>query len=324
MIAPQNAMKTMNRKPVRVDPLRMSLFMLCCVLSMHGPLQASPQDDTAIFWSISRNGKPAGYLLGTIHSEDPRVLDFSEAFTEVLASNQVFAMEMVPDLPTLQQLTGFMQYQDGTTLESRIGAERFAKLRSALAEYRVPQDWIAVMKVWAAMMTLSVPPPETGFFMDFSLSLRAAGAGLRVVGLENLEQQLAFLEDMPMEQQLILLDQALAEYEKVAELHQQMVSSYLNGDLQALSSQSVEQLGELGEEAKQYFLYQGVELRNLRMLDSLVPVLETDRVFVAVGALHLPGKTGLIQLLRNRGYQLHPLPLPFSAEVTESAPETLQ
>jgi uncharacterized protein YbaP (TraB family) len=298
----------------------MFFFVLFCLAALPAAVQASPQDDTAVFWSITKNGQPAGYLLGTIHSEDPRVLDFSEAFIEIMTSNQVFAMEMVPDLPTLQQLTLFMQYQDGTTLESRIGAERYAKLRSALAAYRVPQDWIARMKVWAAMMTLSVPPPETGFFMDFSLSLRAAGAGLRVVGLESLEQQLAFLEDMPMEQQLALLDQALAEYEKVAELHEQMVSSYLDGDLQALSSQAEDQLGELGEEARQYFLHQGIELRNRRMVDSLLLVLETDRVFTAVGALHLPGKTGLIQLLRDSGYDLQPLPLPFSAGTPASDP----
>jgi uncharacterized protein YbaP (TraB family) len=299
----------------------MFFFVLFCLAALPAAVQASPQDDTAVFWSITKNGQPAGYLLGTIHSEDPRVLDFSEAFIEIMTSNQVFAMEMVPDLPTLQQLTLFMQYQDGTTLESRIGAQRYAKLQTALAAYRVPPDWIAGMKVWAAMMTLSVPPPDTGFFMDFSLSLRAAGSGLRVVGLETLEQQLAFLEDMPLEQQLLLLDQALELHDQVAELHDQMVTSYLDGDLQALSEQAEEQMGELGEEARQYFMYQGIELRNRRMIDSLMPILETDRVFTAVGALHLPGKTGLIQLLRDRGFELQPLPMPLSAGTPESAPE---
>jgi uncharacterized protein YbaP (TraB family) len=103
-----------------------------------------------------------------------------------------------------------------------------------------------------------------------------------------------------------------------------MVDSYLHGDLQALKAQANDQLGELGEEARQYFLYQGVELRNRRMLETLLPILETDRVFVAVGALHLPGNAGLIQLLRDQGYELQPLPQPFSAEVTEPAPEPAQ
>jgi uncharacterized protein YbaP (TraB family) len=314
-------MKTQNRK-LTAAVARCTILLVLVIFAL-SPAWARTQDarDTALFWSISRDGEPAGYLLGTIHSEDPRVLDFSSEFTGMLTANQVFAMEMVPDLPTLQKLTDFMQYQDGSTIEQRIGPERFNKLKAALAGYSVPPQWIAGMKVWAAMMTLSVPPPETGFFMDFSLSLRAAGAGLKVVGLETLDQQLAFLEDMPMDQQLALLDQALQEYQNVGELHQQMVDNYLAGDLQALRSQAEDQLSGVNEETRRYFMHQGIELRNQRMIESLSRLLETNRVFVAVGALHLPGEYGLIGLLRDRGYDLQPLPLPFSAAVPESVPE---
>ena len=270
------------------------------------------QDSSSLFWSISRNGEPAGYLLGTIHSEDPRVLDFPELFMNQLGENQVFAMEMVPDLPTLTRLTEYMHYQDGTTLESQIGRDRFLRLRQALSSYRVPQDWIAKMKVWAAMMTLSVPAPESGFFMDFSLSLRAAGAGLKVVGLETLEQQLSFLENMPMEQQISLLDKALEDYEKVEVIHRQMVDSYLTGDLDALTAQADDQLDELDPETRRYFVEQGIDQRNHRMVESLLTHLGENRVFVAVGALHLPGETGLVSLLRGQGFELEPLALPLS------------
>jgi len=275
---------------------------------------AGGQDpDRSLYWSLSRDGEVAGFLLGTIHSEDPRVLAFSEEFVSQLGSNQVFAMEMVPDLPTLQRLTEYMQYPDGTTLVERIGSERYERVQVALASYSVPADWIAHMKVWAVMMTLSVPPPETGFFMDFSLSLRAAGAGLKVVGLETLDQQLAFLEDMPMEQQVELLDQALDEYDQVGAIHARMVSSYLDNDLQALVGQVDEQLAALEPQARSYFLSQGIEARNRRMLSSMLSYLDGQRVFIAVGALHLPGPAGLLALLRDSGYELTPLPLPFSA-----------
>ncbi len=297
--------------------VRLLLVISFLALALTAGNPAMAQEDSALFWSISKQGEPAGYLLGTIHSEDPRVLDFSPRFIERLTENQVFAMEMVPDLPTLQQLTDYMQYQDGSTLEGQIGAQRYARLKTALAAYNVPREWVARMKVWAAMMTLSVPPPETGFFMDFSLSLRAAGAGLEVVGLETLEQQLSFLEDMPMEQQLMLLDQALDESDKVVGIHREMVDSYLGGDLKELSLQAEQQLDELEPVAKEYFMKQGIEVRNQRMVSAVLDRLQTGRVFVAVGALHLPGPTGLIQLLRKNGYELKPLPLPFTAETRE-------
>jgi len=271
------------------------------------------QADTALLWSIKAGERQAGFLLGTIHSEDPRVLDFPEEFLDMLSSNQVFAMEMVPDLPTLSRLTEYMQYQDGTTLQSHIGAERFEQVISVLSYYQMPSEWVAKMKVWATVMTLSVPPPETGFFMDFSLSLRAAGSGLRVVGLETLEEQLSFLEDMPMEQQLSLLDQALLEYDQVREVHDRMVDNYLGGNLQSLAAEADSQLDQLDQEAKEYFVGQGIDARNLRMLQAILPLLDQNQVFIAVGALHLPGESGLLSLLRGQGYRLEPLALPFSA-----------
>lgn len=283
------------------------ILLLACIAQ--GAVQAA---DSALFWSLSRDGAPAGYLLGTIHSEDPRVLDFSESFIEQLTSNHFFAMEMVPDFPTLARLTEYMHYQDGTKLVDVIGAERFGKLEAILSSYQVPPDWVIRMKVWAAMMTLSVPPPKSGFFMDFSLSLRASGAGMKVVGLETLEQQLSFLEDMPEEQQLQLLDQALEEYREVERIHAEMVDSYLGGDLVALESLAGQQMAELSPETRDYFMQQGIDVRNLRMVDSLLKHLDEGTVFVAVGALHLPGENGLISLLRNKGFELKPLSLPFS------------
>jgi hypothetical protein len=283
------------------------------MLLLLSPAVYAQQPDKALLWSITKDGQQAGYLLGTIHSEDARVLDFPEGFLDMLRSNQVFAMEIVPDLPTLNRLTGYMQYQDGTTLVSRLGPERFAQVRAALSSYQLPADWIARMKVWAVVMTLSVPPPETGFFMDFSLSLRAAGSGLKVVGLETLEEQLSFLENMPLDQQMELLDQALSEYDQVVEVHDRMVESYLKDDLPALESEAGAQLGQLDQAAKDYFIEQGIHARNLRMLESLLPLLEKDRVFVAVGALHLPGDSGLLALLRQHGFSLRPEPLPFGA-----------
>lgn len=271
--------------------------------------------DKAIYWSIMDGDRQVGYLLGTIHSEDPRVLDFPEPFLQQLESNQVFAMELVPDLPTLTRLNEFMHYQDGTSLESQLGPERFTRVRKLLsAHYQVPADWLETMKVWAVVMTLSIPPPETGFFMDFSLSLRASGSGLRVVGLETLDQQLAFLEDMPARLQLELLDQALVDYDRVGELHTQMVDAYLAGDLQVLKKEAEEQMEQLTHEAKNYFIEQGIDARNHRMLESLLPLLAESSVFAAVGALHLPGEQGLIALLRKNGYILKPEPLPLASQ----------
>jgi uncharacterized protein YbaP (TraB family) len=224
-------------------------------------------------------------------------------------------MELVPDLPTLARLAEYMHYPQGQTLELVIGVERFDHLVSALSTYRIPAEFVNRMKPWAAMMTLSTPPPETGFFMDLSLSLRASGSGLKVVGLETLEQQLSFLENMPMPMQLSLLDQAIAEFGLVKEAHDEMVGAYLENDLAELQTLSDQQLRAVGGKASDYFIESGIHARNIRMIESLLPHFENNRVFVAVGALHLPGEEGLLSLLRRQGFELHPLDMPFASAV---------
>jgi len=283
-----------------------------------GPALAAPE--TGLFWAIDGPSGRAGYLLGTIHSEDPRVLEYSAELLADLSASRVFAMELVPDQATLAQLTTYMRLPEGKRLQDLVGHERFARVSAALDAYGVPAAEVERMKPWAAMLTLSVPPPRSGLFMDFSLSLRASGAGLRVVGLESLEQQLAFLENMPATQQIQLLDHAVAEFDQVEEVHRQLVSTYLAGDLGRLQSLSRQQMQDLDPGLRDYFLREGIDARNRRMLGGLLPLLTSGPVFVAVGALHLPGETGLIGLLRAQGFTLTALASPFPPGVAGAAP----
>jgi uncharacterized protein YbaP (TraB family) len=71
-------------------------------------------------------------------------------------------------------------------------------------------------------------------------------------------------------------------------------------------------MAELAPALRAYFMSQGVDARNHRMLESLLAWLDEGTVFVAVGALHLPGQDGLVTLLRQRGFELQPLPFPLS------------
>lgn len=115
---------------------------------------------------------------------------------------------------------------------------------------------------------------------------------------------------MPM--QLALLDQAISEFESVKKAHDMMVDAYLENDLLKLQTLADEQLEVVGDAAADYFIESGIHARNLRMAESLFAYLDDNQVFVAVGALHLPGEEGLLSLLRSRGYELKPLAMPFS------------
>lgn len=304
---------TDSRGVNRSRPLLAALVLL--VILPWGALPArageGPAAEHNVFWSLHDEDGHAGYLLGTVHSEDPRVLEFTETFLDTLRECEGFAMELVPDLPTMRRLLAYMELPEGESLDGLLGPERFAALKQAVAGYAVPDDRLRRMKPWAAMMTLSLPPPKTGLYLDFSLSLRAAGFGADVSGLETLEEQLSFLEQMAFEDQLSMLDQALADHDRVQAVHDELVTTYLEEDLAALEESARVEMAALPEATRDWFQAEGIDARNRRMVANALPRLEAGCLFIAVGALHLPGEAGLIALFEEAGYRLEPEPSPF-------------
>ena len=276
-------------------------LVLLLVISYAGLVDAEPVA-SGLLWKIEDSGDRVSHLFGTIHSEDARVLDFPPELKAALGASDVFAMELIPDLPTLSRLTKMMHYQDGRTLEGEIGHELYSRIIALLADYGVPVSMIATMKPWAVAMTISVPPPETGMFMDFSLSLRAAGMGVKVKALETLDEQVGFLEGMMAGDQLNILQIAVDTHAELPGQLEEMIESYLSRDLDQLSGVAMRLLDETHPEMVDYFQQEGINKRNRKMFDRLQPMLAENSVFVAIGALHLGGETGLITLLREAGY----------------------
>ena len=262
------------------------------------------QEQNGLLWKVTSTTGKESFLFGTIHSEDARVLDYPEVLLESLRAAPVFAMELVPDLPTISNLMQAMRYTDGTLLADKTGAELYQQIEDRLASYGLPATEVKHLKVWAAAMTLSVPPPETGMFLDFSLSLRAASMGATLTALETLEEQVGFLEGMAAEDQLTMLRQVVLDFDKLQQQNNEMVEIWLRRDLNKLVEVSRQQLAEMEPRMATWFQLEGIDKRNKKMMARAQPLLQQGGVFIAVGALHLPGSTGLIKLLGDAGYQL--------------------
>lgn len=281
-------------------------IILLLVFICPAPLYAA-RLETGLLWKIEDSQGRVSHLFGTIHSEDARVLDFPPELKAALSQSQVFAMELIPNLPTLSRLTRMMHYQDGQTLQAVIGPELYVTIVALLAEYGVPVSMIATMKPWAVAMTLSMPPPETGMFMDFSLSLRAAALGLEVKALETLEEQVDFLEGMMVDDQLRVLQLAVDNHADLPGQLEEMIDSYMARDLNRLNEVAMRQLHESDPDLVDYFQEEGIDKRNRKMFARLQPMLAENSVFVAIGALHLGGETGLLRLLQAAGYSVTPV-----------------
>ncbi|MFP4207799.1 MAG: TraB/GumN family protein [Wenzhouxiangella sp.] len=284
--------------------LRLILGLVCILASASAPAQ--------VLWSVHGPDGQQNWLLGTVHSEDPRLLEFPPVLLDVLRDADRLALELVPDAAMLAVLNEAMHYPE-PRLDQVLGSSLYDELVEILHQsYGMGEPVVRRLRPWAAAMTISVPPPQTGLFMDLALSIRAGGLDLDVVSLERIEEQLAFLADLPEDLQLSMLEHAVADFSRQAEMFEALLAPYLAGDLTALEAVAEAQMAGLDPALREHFEQVGMIQRNHTMVERALPWLEQGGLVIAVGALHLPGEQGLIELLRARGLKVEPLLGPYA------------
>lgn len=254
-----------------------------------------------VFYSVVSPEGRQNWLLGTIHSEDERVLEFPPVLEQALKQAEIVGLELVPDQEMLERLAAAMRFPEGQRLSEWLDEALYQRVGAALVEYGMAADSVDRLRPWAAALTLGQPPVRTGRFMDLVLARKAAEHGAVSVGLETLEEQLAFFTGLGEKAHLALLRQAVEDHERGMEDFEALVEAYLATDLQKLQQQARRQLSKLPESVQQSFRVQGITLRNIEMARRAQPLLDDGAALIAVGALHLPGEQGLVALLREQG-----------------------
>ncbi len=281
------------------------LSWLCLSLAL-GTASAQPLSE-GILWKIEKAGVAASYLLGTIHSEDPRVLKIADAIKPQLDATKSFTAELDLNMADAMQATLAMMISDGKDLPGLVGQARYAKSLPFLAAYGVPDMMVQQMKPWAVAVTLSMPKPQTGLFLDQVLFTQAQQQNKATYGLETYDEQLNIFDKLTLQQQIALLDDALENHPKLAQQLTTLINLYIARDLTGMKkyADSLNQKSdpELIKAMEKTLLVD----RNLRMVERMQVRLLEGNAFIAVGALHLPGEKGLLRLLQNRGYAIKPV-----------------
>jgi hypothetical protein len=157
------------------------------------------------------------------------------------------------------------------------------------------------------MALLSQPQGGSGEFMDMRLYRLALAAGKPVFGLETADEQLAVFEEMPLADQVALLKATLDQADDLPRMAEHLVDTYLTGDLTAIAALADDYMNKNGSALEARFMRRLNDERNARMVERMIPQIEEGDAFIAVGALHLAGASGLILQLSKRGYRLTPV-----------------
>jgi uncharacterized protein YbaP (TraB family) len=275
------------------------LFLLCWSALSH-----ASGFQKGLLFRIEKSGVAPSYLFGTIHSEDPRVTRLPEPVRRAFNESGTFAMEVLLDAQAVMTSMAALVLTDGRDLPGIVGDDLFLASADAMAELGMPAPAVRQLKPWAVVTLLSTPPSHTGMFLDVLLYQRALEQNKKVFGLETVEEQLRVFDDMPEGDQKRLLAETLELRHELPVLHGELLDAYLRRDLQGLLRLSQQYMEGPNRDINHRFNAMAVDERNGLMVRRMRPLLEKGDLFVAVGALHLPGPRGILQRLRDEGFAL--------------------
>ncbi|MCU0835500.1 MAG: TraB/GumN family protein [Chromatiaceae bacterium] len=257
-----------------------------------------------LLFEVQAEGGGSCWLFGTIHSEDPRVLDLPAPVRHAFDSADTLILEVVPDAQAILESMVTMVYTDGRGLESALGPELYREAVAAVADLGMSEAAIRDFKPWALITVLSVPPGATGEFLDLRLHRLAVSASKPVRGLETINEQLAVFEDLSEADQVSLLRETLAVRDQLPAIFERLLTAYLARDLGGLKDLSDEYLEGGDPDLARRFHAAAVDVRNARMAERVAPMIAGGDCFVAVGALHLPGEGGILARLAGQGFAI--------------------
>lgn len=273
----------------------------------------------AIFWRIDGPKGPPSHLFGTIHLTDDRINALPVAVQLALGSAKKVALEVADLSPqslgaAIGRVQKLLVFGDGRSLEVLLSPEELAVARGAVIKSGMPGAAIGSLKPWVVNMMLSLSDCErqrsgTGLkALDLRLGDIAKQRGIPLVGLETLDDQLRAMAAVPDGDQLTVLKAGLRLYARTDDMIETMVRRYLARELGLIWPMQEALWREAGYQPAAFasFQHELVTVRNAHMRDAALPLLAEGGTFIAVGALHLPGQNGLVELFRAAGYKVTP------------------
>ena len=256
----------------------------------------------ALLWKVSRDEQPPSYIFGTIHVSDPRVLSIPEPVIQAIKESTSFAMEAVPETEEIITLRQLMFYSGETRLNDLLDEEKYRKAVDILHAYNMSEETITRLKPWAAYLTMNYPI-YSGLSLDLVLLEIARQQDMEILGLETISEQLSALTGLDDSEQIQILVDTLCNYDVVLNGFEEMILMYLQRDLRGLYAFSLRH--SFPDDDIYEHLYQKLLIdRNYLMVSRLDSFLNRGNAFIAIGALHLAGKEGVLALLNKDGYTI--------------------
>ena len=264
------------------------------------------KDNNTLLWEISgKNLKQPSYVFGTFHILCKEDIQFSANLRAALkASNQVyFEMDLDDPKNTLGGMF-FMNMKD-KTLSDLYTVEELQKLTKFYKDsLKMNLSYFNKMKpmMLAALLYPRMMPCKTPSGVEIELMTIAKKEKKEILGFETIEFQSSIFDSIPYSVQAKDLLKSIDSMDKYKLYFNKMVQTYKNQQTDSLVAIVNDKTFTDGENNDAL-----LKNRNINWVKQLKTIFPKNNIFMAVGAAHLFGNDGLIDLLRKDGFTVKPI-----------------
>ena len=273
----------------------------------------------ALLWKIDgKDLDAASYLYGTIHLIKGESFFYPKGTLNAFEqSEEVFFeidMNQMNNMSAMMGMLDKLYMPNGTTLKTLLSAEDYEMVTDHFKQMGLPMFMFERMKPmfltafasedmdFGSLMNPSASGAGSTKSYEFEFLELAKTMDKSVSGLETIEFQLSVFDKIPYEAQAEMLVESIKSSDSGQDQLDQLTELYVSQDINAMVNMVDDDSMGLGE-------YEDILLKDRN--ENWIPIMEVQMkknpTFFAVGAGHLGGKSGVINLLKKAGYKLTPV-----------------
>jgi uncharacterized protein YbaP (TraB family) len=285
------------------------VLLVCSLLGLTNANAAQKNSDTlahTLLWKITGNGlAEPSYLYGTMHTGDDKVFRLTDSTMNAFDRVKAFAMEINMDSVDQMSLAMQMKLPEGQTVKDLLGDDDY----KLAGKYTMKQAGIpifllnTVKPIYIWLVIMQGKQSKKDDVLDVYYFKLAKKQNKQLIGLEKAEDQMKLLTNISINKQVTMLKEGIHDFKGMQASMKETTLNYADADLNKLLAET-ESDTSMGANFMEVFITK----RNRVMANGMVKVMHSQTsLFTAVGAAHLPGKDGIIALLKKDGYTVTPV-----------------
>ena len=287
-----------------------SVLILVCLLA--SDQLAFSQSQRSFLWRVQSKTNTV-YVLGSIHFFKKEAYPLHRKIESAFNQSEVLVVEAnVNDIAKLdiEKLVESAMYLGPETLERHVSAETYELIKKETGRLGIPLELINRQKPWFLALVLeSLELLKLGFDPNYGIDkyfLSRATGKKKIVELESLDYQIDLLSKFSDQEQELFLLYTVKDLRVLRQELDRLTQAWISGDAKGM--ESIMTRG-FAEDRRMSSLYEKLILeRNRSMASKIEEFLRNKEIYFAVvGAAHLVGNQGIIEILKGRGYLVEQL-----------------